>query len=43
MRKRESPGRERGGGGGERETESFTVFLEENGVELERQELKMLL
>ena len=41
MRKRESPGREKGGG--ERETESFTVFLEENGVELERQELKMLL
>ena len=40
MRKRESPGR---GGGGEKETESFTVFLEENGVELERQELKMLL
>ena len=27
----------------EKETESFTVFLEENGVELERQELKMLL
>ena len=42
MRKRESPGRE-GGGGGEKETESFTVFFEENGVELERQELKMLL